>query len=105
MNFFLQVTTFLILSVMTSISSVEAFDNVLNDEKLKLSKTDHIIAEHLVNMLKFTEQGYINQEVLQKVLVEAQKSKHFKPFTWWLQEVHVVAKLNSTNGLIEHCRA
>ncbi len=80
-------------------------DAVLHSNKLTLSKTDHIIGEHLVNMLKFAEKGYINQEILRKVLNEAEKSKHFKIFVPWLKEVHQISKLKPTADLINQCRS
>lgn len=79
-------------------------DPILNSEKLQLSKADHIIGEHMVNMLKFTEKGYINQEVLAKVLTETQKSKHFAVFVPWLKGIHQISKISATSELIIHCR-
>jgi soluble lytic murein transglycosylase len=80
-------------------------DAVLNSNKITLSKTDHIIGEHLVNMLNFAEKGYINQEVLGRALNEAEKSKHFKIFVPWLKEIHQISKLKPTADLINHCRS
>ena len=39
-----------------------------NTDKIVLSKSDHIIAEHLVNMIKFTAKGYVNTGILSKVI-------------------------------------
>ena len=105
MNFFFRPYSFLVLLVLLANSAFASFDSILSNEKLKLTKSDHIIAEHMVNMVKFTEQGYINQEVLSKVLNEAQKSKHFQPFVWWLKEIQIISRLNSTPALVTHCRA
>lgn len=88
----------------TAAISVTGHDPILNSEKLQLSKADHIIGEHMVNMLKFTENGYINQEVLSKVLAETQKSKHFAVFVPWLQGIHQISKITATSELITHCR-
>lgn len=81
-----------------------AYDGILNSDKLELSRADHIIAEHLVNMVKFAEKGYINQEVLIKVLREAEKSKNFNFFVPWLQSIQHISKLNGTTDLITYCR-
>ncbi len=89
---------------LTANASTGGLNAVLNSEKLNLSKSDHIIGEHLVNMLKFAQKGYINQEVLSKVLNEAEKSKHFKIFVPWLKEVNHISKLKLTAELINHCR-
>lgn len=79
-------------------------DPVLQDPKLELSKNDHIIAEHMVSMFKFTEKGYINQEVLTKVIRETEKSKHFSNFLPWLKEIQKISKINTTQEFLTHCR-
>jgi soluble lytic murein transglycosylase len=102
-SFFLTLT-FLLLTSNAS-RAATGLDSILNSEKLVLTKADHIIGEHMVNMMKFAEKGYINQEVLSKVLNEAQKSKHFAVFVPWLQGIHQISKLSGTTDLITHCRA
>ena len=74
-------------------------------DKIVLTKSDHIIAEHLVNMMKFTEKGYINHDVLNKVLNEAQKSKNFTPFVPWLKDINYISSLKVMSELISHCSA
>lgn len=103
MKLFFLFYTILSLTI-TANASVGGLDPILNSEKLTLSKSDHIIGEHLVNMLKFAEKGYINQEVLSKVLNEAEKSKHFKIFVPWLKDINYISKLKATAELINHCR-
>lgn len=76
----------------------------LSFDKIQLSKSDHIIAEHLVNMIKFTNKGYINNSILSKVLVETQKSKNFAVFVPWLKEIQEISKITSTNIFLAHCR-
>ena len=83
--------------------SVVATPDLLKSKELTLSKSDHIIAEHMVKMLKFAEKGYINQDVLNKVLKETQKSKHFLPFSIWLKEIKFISELDATPELITHC--
>lgn len=102
MKFFFLTLTFL-FTFRPAVAST-GLDAILASEKITLSKTDHIIGEHMVNMLKFTEKGYINQEVLSKVLVETQKSKHFAVFVPWLQSIQHISKLQATADLITHCR-
>lgn len=102
MKFFFLTLTLLILNKPSVASTGLA--PILNSEKLTLTKSDHIIGEHMVNMLKFTEKGYINQEVLSKVLAETQKSKHFAIFVPWLQSIHHISKISSTADLMVHCR-
>lgn len=76
---------------------------ILASEKLKLSRTDHILAENLINMLKFTEKGYINKEVLSKVLKESEKSKHFALFNPWLKTIDKISKISKTEEFIATC--
>lgn len=103
MKFLFLTIIFLICTSNTS-KAASGLDTILNSEKLVLSKADHIIGEHIVNMMKFTEKGYINQEVLTKVLAESQKSKHFAIFVPWLKEIQQISKLNGTTDLINFCR-
>ncbi len=103
MKLFFLLYTLLSLTISAN-ASVGGLDPILNSERLALSKSDHIIGEHLVNMLKFAEKGYINQEVLSKVLNEAEKSKHFKIFVPWLKDINYISKLKATAELINHCR-
>jgi soluble lytic murein transglycosylase len=103
-----------IIILLLSLSSLHLFasptqaptttDSLINDEKLVLTKSDHIIAEHMVNMIKFTEKGYINQEVLNKVIKETEKSKHFQNFVPWLKEIQAIARISSTTEFLNHCR-
>lgn len=78
--------------------------DAVSSDNLKLSKSDHIIAEHLVNMLKFTEKGYINHDVLNKVLNDSQKSKNFLPFVPWLKEIKTISTLKQTVELLNYCQ-
>jgi soluble lytic murein transglycosylase len=96
--------SFLISSSLLQTAFASGLDPILNSEKLELTKADHIIGEHMVNMLKFTEKGYINKEVLTKVLREAEKSKHFAVFVPWLQSIQQITKLSNTPELVAHCR-
>lgn len=104
MKLFYLFLTLLPLVPLTLDASTSGMDVVLNSEKLALSRADHIIGDHLVNMLKFAEKGYINQEVLNKVLTEAEKSKHFKIFIPWLKEIQQISKLVVTSDFLNYCR-
>jgi soluble lytic murein transglycosylase len=95
--------SFFILSTSALPALASGLDSLLESEKLELSKADHIIGEHIVNMLKFTEKGYINQEVLTKVLREAEKSKHFAIFVPWLKNIQQISKISATQDFITHC--
>lgn len=103
MNFFLLLFPFFTFSVAIA-QTPAGVDVAFNSHQIQLSKSDHIIAEHMVNMFKFTEKGYINQDVLTKVLRETEKSRHFLPFVAWLKEIQTISKLKSNDDLINHCR-
>lgn len=79
-------------------------ENIFNSSSIELTKADHIIAEHMVNMMKFTDKGYINQDVLTKIIRETEKSKHFKLFLPFLKEIQTISKLKTTSELIGVCR-
>jgi soluble lytic murein transglycosylase len=104
MNFF----TIIFLSlIQVSFASTKA--NVepsaqLNTDKIVLSKSDHIIAEQLVNMIKFTTKAYVNTGILSKVITETQKSKNFSVFVPWLKEIQEISKITTTNAFLSHCR-
>ncbi|MFP5385040.1 MAG: transglycosylase SLT domain-containing protein [Bacteriovoracia bacterium] len=102
MNVFLFLFSLIPLHVLSA-TSASVSENVINNPKLQLSKSDHILAEHIVNMMKFIDKGYINQEVLNKVLKQAEQSKHFIPFVPWLKEIHSISRLSATGAFIEHC--
>lgn len=104
MKLFFIILTIIPFQLQASIATAPGLNAILASDKLKLSKADHIIAEHMVNMLRFTEKGYINKEVLNKVLKEAEKSKHFSVFTPWLKTIDQISKISTTSDFINHCR-
>jgi soluble lytic murein transglycosylase len=102
MNFFLS---FLFIISFLSSKSLHADSSTLvPDEKIALSRADLIIGEHMVNMMKLTEKGYVSEEVLSKIIIETNKSHHFKLFVPWLESVLLISKLTNHKDLITHCR-
>lgn len=81
--------------------SHEAF--VTSDE-LKLSRTDHILAEHVINMMKLVDKGYVNKDILKKVIQEGKNSKHFQIFIPWLKSIEDISKLSKASELIVYCK-
>lgn len=79
----------------------EAF--VTSDE-LKLSRADHILGEHIINLMKLVQKGYVNKDVLQKVIQEGKNSKHFKIFMPWLEAIQQISKLKQASELIVFCK-
>ena len=71
---------------------------------LKMSRSDIVLGEHIVNMIKFIEKGYINKEILGKVTLESAKTKHFQPFVPWLLAVREISNISTTTNFISYCR-
>jgi soluble lytic murein transglycosylase len=104
MNFLRLWPLLLPLSLYAVPAPIIGVDAIFDSAQFKLSRNDRVIAEHMVNMVKFVERGYINQEVLNKVIVETEKSKHFSLFTPWLKEIKVISKISDTSQFIIHCQ-
>ncbi|HXH75311.1 MAG TPA: lytic transglycosylase domain-containing protein [Bacteriovoracaceae bacterium] len=83
---------------------VTSHQAMLNSEKLQITRAEIVIAEHIVNMMKLIDKGYVNNDILNKLLAEVGKSKHFLAFNPWLQSVKNVSNLKSSTELIVACR-
>lgn len=94
---------FFTFNALAETASPSTLDSALSNDRIALSKSDQIAAEHMVSMLRFAEKGYINKEVLTKVIKETEKSKHFTPFLAWLREIEGILNLSGTTSLIAHC--
>jgi soluble lytic murein transglycosylase len=86
-----------------SVSGSPSDDSLINHPRLELTKQDQVIAEHIVNTHKFVEKGYLNQDVLNKVISETERSKHFSIFLPWLREIQAISRISSTSNFILHC--
>lgn len=88
-----------------ALNSVESspLEKLLNSERLQVARSDIIIAEHVVNMMKLINKGYINQEILNKLLTEVDRSRHFQPFNQWLKSIKSIYQLDSAPELIAFC--
>ena len=104
MKIFLIFPLFIFSLMAQTTSPIQFHDNFVTSESLSLSRANHIIGEHLVNMIKLIEQGYVNKDILKKVIQESSKSKHFEPFNPWLLAVQEISKLTKTSELIIFCR-
>ncbi|HXH32007.1 MAG TPA: lytic transglycosylase domain-containing protein [Bacteriovoracaceae bacterium] len=104
MKFFL-LSIFFSFHVSAAPEAASGYESLVNNDKLLLTRADHVLAENLVSMIRFTEKGYINQDVLNKVLSEAEKSKHFTMFVPWLKSVQQISKMSSTAEFILYCRS
>jgi soluble lytic murein transglycosylase len=78
--------------------------SLVSAEKINLTRTDHIIAEHMVNTMKLVEKGYVSNDVLAKVIRETKKSPNFSMFLPWLESIHLISKISGHKELITYCR-
>lgn len=83
---------------------VNSYEEFVDSKKLELTKSDHIIGEHIVNMIKMIDKGYINQEVLGKLVHEVEKSKHYPMFIPWLKSILEISKVKETDTLLATCK-
>lgn len=86
------------------VDPLQSYQNFVDSPKLNLAKSDHIVGEHMINMIKFTEKGYVNQEVLNKVMNEVEKSQHFAVFLPWLKAIKEISRVSKTSDIITTCR-
>jgi soluble lytic murein transglycosylase len=94
---------FISLKAFADTSPVEQASFV-SPEKIQLSRSDLIIGEHMVNLMKLTQKGYVSQDVLTKVLKETKHSHNFPMFVPWLESVLTISKLSDHKELISYCR-
>jgi hypothetical protein len=106
MNFFLILPLFILTAWAQTPLPTPALthESFVTSQTFKLSRADHIIGEHMVSMIKLIEKGYVNKDVLGKVIKESLKSKHFQPFLPWLLAVQEISKLSKASDLIVYCR-
>lgn len=73
-------------------------------DKISLSRSDHIAGEHVINIMKLTEKGYVSNDVLSKIIKEIAKSQHYKMFVPWSQSILTISKMTDHKELINYCR-
>jgi soluble lytic murein transglycosylase len=105
MIFFLTLPFFFTFSWAIALPSVHTsgLDSFINDSKLSLSRSDVVVAEHLVQIIKLVEKGYASAEMLKKVSRESSLSKNFGPFVPWIKSIEEIQKLKITHDLITTC--
>ena len=103
MIFFLTLPLFISLIWAAPAPSVSGLDSFIQAENLTLTRSDIVVAEHLVQIIKLTEKGYIGAELIKKVSKESSLSKNFAPFVPWLKAVEQIQQLKKTNELIAYC--
>jgi soluble lytic murein transglycosylase len=79
------------------------YQQFIDWNKVQLKKSDLIIAEHLVSMIKLIEKGYVNSEILNKLIKDVSVSKNYLPFKPWLKLVKEISLLKNLDELIVIC--
>lgn len=102
MKFFLSILA--LISIANAESSLSTPSALVPAEKLALSRADHIVGEHMLNVMKLTEKGYVSQDVLSKIISETSKSPNFTMFVPWLESILSISKITDHKALITHCR-
>lgn len=79
-------------------------DHFVISDSLNLKRGDHIIGDHMVNLIKLVEKGSINKDLLSKIIKETEKSKHFFPFVPWLLSIKEISNKSQASDLIILCK-
>lgn len=102
MKFLLSIFVFISTSGAEALTRNPA--SLVPAEKITLTRGDHIIGEHMINIMKLTEKGYVSQDILTKILKETSKSPNFSMFVPWLQSILTISNIKDHKELINHCR-
>lgn len=102
MKFLLSI--FLFVSTFSAQALIGNPASLIPSEKIALTRGDHIIGEHMINIMKLTEKGYVSQDILSRILKETSKSPNFSMFVPWLQSILTISKITDHKELINHCR-
>jgi hypothetical protein len=102
MKFLLSIFFLLFTANIQATSSDSA--TIVSMDKIGLTRGDHIAGEHIINIMKLTEKGYVSQDVLSKIIIETSRSQHFAMFVPWLQSIHTISKITEHKELINYCR-
>lgn len=102
MKFFLSI--FFFISASSAETLIGTPTSLVPADKIALTRADHIVGEHMINIMKLTEKGYVSQDILTKILKETSKSPNFAPFVPWLQSILSISNIKDHKELINHCR-
>lgn len=73
-------------------------------DQIELTKAEIILAENILNIIKLTEKGYVNHDVLAQVTRSTSKSKIFSIFNPWLQLIDTISKTKDLDSLLILCK-
>lgn len=86
-------------------SSAKKVVSTTSATSLNLSRADNILAEKIINMVNLAEKGYINQEVLNKVIKDASSSKNFTLFLPWLNDIKKLSQIKKASDFFTICNS
>lgn len=92
-----------LLILLISSSWASSYQGFIDSPKLKESRNEQVAAEHIINIIKLIEKGYIGQDTLKKGQKEIEKSKHFSIFLPWIKSIQFISGLNKIDELIVNC--
>lgn len=76
---------------------------LIGDKKVKLSKANLYLAEHINSIYKIIQGGYFNEKLINKTYAEVSKSIIFKPFEPWLKDIKQLLKYSNEQELAKFC--
>jgi len=84
-------------------SQVSNFSDFINHEELKITNADYRLAERIINVKKLVYKGYINNEILGKLLKDLKKNPVFHPFLEWLTHIEKINSFKNSSDFIGFC--
>ncbi len=103
MNFFLIISLFIFTSLAHSQPLQHSHASFANSENLKLTRSDHVAAEHMVSIIKLIEKGDVKKETIKKSIKEIGTNKNFQLFVPWLHVIQEISNFTKTSDLIVYC--
>jgi soluble lytic murein transglycosylase len=103
MKFFFLFFLFIFNSRAQSNGQIQTYEEFLTSSALTLSRSDHIIGENIISLMKLIQKGYVNKDILKKVQTQTSKSKHFQPFIPWLESIKEIINKTDASALIQYC--
>jgi len=82
-------------------SSALAQDKLVKE--ITLSRSDLILSEKITALMKVSGEGYFNPTLTKQVKTEIAKSKHFSPFSKWVNGIDTIHGMKSAQQLSLYC--
>lgn len=72
-------------------------------DEVDLKRSDLIIAEKIVALMKVSDQGYFNASLTNKLKADIAKSKNFTPFSKWIEGIITIHSTKESDQLSQYC--